>query len=934
MISNAPNGFFIEDLLLFSGIVTKKKEWRVAAGFKIYPAVLTGASNQTLNDFHDMMEVLLASLGQQYELQVQWHVDADYSSELDRYEEETRKAAADKRLLRWGEVTRVGRIERYRNLMEKRILRRQHLELYVVTKILVPRRIKQATVQPLLQSIEREMQIAHSTLNQIFFGGAVYRMKTEDLYLAYLHHVNPSVRYGFLAGRDRQSLIDGFAPELSIQENCWKSDAMSVQERGEGIEKEGVAFYLDGYYFNIFSITRWPNNSYIGITNILTDQAILDYSITVKITPLPVDPEIRAREKLAKRLEGEAVEGSRRSVKTALAKNWKTIDDLASGALFPFKVGYTIMVWADNRDELSSKSSILKKAIQTMGAAQYYQTSAKGAARRLFFETWPGWTGGSYTYREIYATQDYLGPLLPMSATFTGKLQDCEAIYDGGAYNLVGVKLFDGSTPLHSCVFGMTRGGKSNFVVDLISQIQPYLRYTVIVEEGLSYGTFTRAMGCKPIVVRPDGSLTINAFDTLGMPLTSTHLSGVTALALNMVGTSGDLQLDNYRKSLLSDYINQLYNDYYETWKQANEERFVDLAREAVALNKLRQSMAQGKNTPLEAFAHWQELIDRQDPFVDELFGSVTEGEAVAFANEAATETFVRNLVFAKFSTTEFPVLSSLAELMASGMARAHNADEVRRMSDLLGSWTSERENGPLFDGYTNVSLYDAVAHFELGEIPESNKQLKQLAAFLIANYARQRIISLPRAVKKAVVFEELARFVNIPGGDVVVSETYAQLGKFSCTVMAITQVYGQFRRLGIRGTITGNSRNFFMLPLKDFEDVNDLGDTIGLPLGTRDIIRKCPLPLTLPPENRYGCVNFFSIGEDNPVNGMIHNYVTPEMLYAASSSGDVFDKREEELAGTEEGDEVVEKILDIVYSREKNLKPVAVENIKKPVLT
>jgi type IV secretion system protein TrbE len=934
MISTAPNGFCVADLILFSGIVTTKKEWRVAGAFRIYPPGLSGASNQTLNDYHDMMEVLLASLGRQYELQVQWHVDADYSSELDRYEEETRKAAAEKRLLRWGEVARVGRIERYRNLIEKRVLRRQHLELYIVTKIPVPRRISQATVQPLLQSIEREMEIAHSTLNQIFFGGVVSRMKNEDLYLAYLRHLNPSVRQGFLAGRDRKSLIDGFAPELSIHENCWKTDAMTVNERGEGVEKEGIAFYLDGYYFNIFSITRWPNNAYVGVTNILTEQAILDYSITVKIVPLPVDPEIRAREKLIKRLEGEAAEGSRRSIKTALGKNYKTVDDLASGALFPFMVGYTIMVWANNRDELSSKSAILKKAIQTMGAAQYYQTSAKGAARRLFFETWPGWTGGTYTYRDIYATQDYLGALLPMTATFTGKLEDCQAIFDGGTYNVVGVRLFEGSTPLHSCVFGMTRGGKSNFVVDLISQIQPYLRYTVIVEEGLSYGTFTRAMGCRPIIVRPDGSLTINAFDTLGMPLTSTHLSGVTALALNMIGTSGDLQLDNYRKSLLSDYINQLYNDYYESWKQANEERFVDLAREAVVLSELQKRMPQGKNTPLEAFAHWQELIYKGDPVVEEFFGSVTEERAIAFANEAATETFVRNLVFAKFGSTDFPVLSSLVELMASGMARTHNADEVRRMSDLLGSWTSERENGPLFDGYTNVSLYDAVAHFELGDIPESNKQLKQLAAFLIANYARQRIISLPRGVKKAVVFEELARFVNIPGGDVVVSETYAQLAKFSCAVMAITQVYGQFRRLAIRGTITGNSRNFFILPLKDFEDVNDLGDTIGLPSGTRDIIRRCPLPLTLPPENRYGCVNFFSIGEDNPVNGMIHNYVTPEMLYAASSSGDVFDKREEQLAGCREGDEVVERILDIVYGRDTKNQPVAEERIKEPVLT
>jgi type IV secretion system protein TrbE len=913
MISTAPNGFIVEDLLLYSS-VTKKKEWRVAGAFAIYPGVLKGASNRALNNFHENMEVMLASLGQRYELQVQWHVDADYSRELDYYEQETRKAAAEKRLNRWGEVTRVGRLERYHSLMERRILRREHLELYVVTKVPVPKKISQSSVRPLLQSIEREMEIAHGTLNQIFYGGAVVRMKNEDLYLAYLRHLNPSVRQGFLAGRDRETLVQGFAPELSIQENCWKTDAMTVGERGTGREKEGIAFYLDGHYYNIFSITRWPNAAHVGITTHLTEQAVLDYSITVKIQPLPIDSEIRTREKLIKRLEGETAEGSRRSVQTALAKNWKTVDDLASGALFPFTVGYTIMVWADTREELNSKSGILKNAIQSMGAAQHYQTSSKGAARRLFFETWPGWTGGTYTYRDIYATQDYLAAMLPMSATFTGKLEDCEAIFDGSTYNLVGIKLFEGSTPLHSCVFGMTRGGKSAFVVDLISQIQPYVDYTVIVEEGFSYGTFTRAMGCKPIIVRPDGSLTINAFDTLGLPLTSTHLSGVTALALNMVGASGDQQLDNYRKSLLSDHISQLYDDFYETWKQANEDRFVDLAREAVAIKTLQGRLPHGKQTPLEAFAAWQEMINGGNPLVEELFDSVTEEAAIAFANEASTETIVRNLVFAKFKSTDFPILSSLVEIMGpSGMARAHNVDEVRRMSDLLGSWTAERENGPLFDGYTNVSLHDRVAHFELGDIPEANTQLKQLAAFLIANYARQRIISLPRGVKKAIIFEELARFVNIPGGDTVVGETYAQLAKFSCAVMAITQVYGQFRHLPIRGTITGNSRNFFILPLQEYEQMNDLGDTIGLPLGTRDIIRRSPLPLTLPANDRFGSVNYFSIGADSPVNGMIHNYVTPEMLYVASSSGEFFQRREEELAGYEGEEEVVERILDLV---------------------
>ena len=160
------------------------------------------------------------------------------------------------------------------------------------------------------------------------------------------------------------------------------------------------------------------------------------------------------------------------------------------------------------------------------------------------------------------------------------------------------------------------------------------------------------------------------------------------------------------------------------------------------------------------------------------------------------------------------------------------------------------------------------------------------------------------------MIFEELARFVAIPGGDSVVAETYSQLAKFSCAVMAITQVYSQFRHLPIRGTIIANSRNFFTLPLKEHDDLNDLGDSIGMPLGTREAIRTSPLPLTITPEShRYGSVNYFSTGGENPVNGMVRNYVTPEMLYVASSSGNVFDKREKDLAGY---DDVVERILDL----------------------
>ena len=39
----------------------------------------------------------------------------------------------------------------------------------------------------------------------------------------------------------------------------------------------------------------------------------------------------------------------------------------------------------------------------------------------------------------------------------------------------------------------MTRAGKSAFMCDLLSQTDPYYDFTLIVEEGLSYGIWTQA---------------------------------------------------------------------------------------------------------------------------------------------------------------------------------------------------------------------------------------------------------------------------------------------------------------------------------------------------------------------------------------------------------------------------------------------------------
>src|SRR5689334_13082693 len=99
MVSNAPNGHILENLLLFSSF-TKKKEWRVAGAWKVFPPVRTGVSNQAANDFHARVEGLLVTL-RQYELQVEWHVDGDYSSLFGYYKQESLEAQAQGRLKRW-----------------------------------------------------------------------------------------------------------------------------------------------------------------------------------------------------------------------------------------------------------------------------------------------------------------------------------------------------------------------------------------------------------------------------------------------------------------------------------------------------------------------------------------------------------------------------------------------------------------------------------------------------------------------------------------------------------------------------------------------------------------------------------------------------------------------------------------------------------------
>ena len=147
--------------------------------------------------------------------------------------------------------------------------------------------------------------------------------------------------------------------------------------------------------------------------------------------------------------------------------------------------------------------------------------------------------GGGFDFSAMLMIAD----MLPVVSTFTGHLDSAEAIYEGPHQNLVGIRTFStgaSASPQHAVLLGMSGAGKSVTICDLLSQTEMYFAYTVIIEEGLSYGIYTQTVEpqAKPIVIQPDGDITINYLDTKGLPLTPDHLSSATALVARMAGVS------------------------------------------------------------------------------------------------------------------------------------------------------------------------------------------------------------------------------------------------------------------------------------------------------------------------------------------------------------------------------------------------------------
>jgi hypothetical protein len=888
MFEPSPNGYFVNDLLVFNSL---NAGGYVAKGYFLEPPDMTNAQPSELNQFQDQLSLLLASLTEQQRLQVQYYCDSDYRRELLQYHQETQKAEN-----LWTRRTRNERFERYWRLMTERRLRRQRLIFYLSRKIESSASGLKSTdalaehYHQLLEQLRTEFEQKCELLTEIFAGqGArIIPMKDADHFRHYKMFLNPS-----LAERFDYDPIDGFDPQLSIQENCWHS---------EGNGQADFGFFMDGRYHSIIVLSRWPKMTYPGIIQRLTGLRLLDYTITVNLEPLSVRREIHKEEKEHDRIAGDYASENKLSLLTVMEKKQKKIAALMQGHTFPFKVLFAIRTWDKNKDGLIAKTTAIKNAINGMNSAQYAESTLPSTSRKLFFQTWPGWLWGKYTARTLYGENRYIADMLPICSTFTGHLDGAEAIYEGPNQNLVGIKTFSGSggnaSPQHAVLLGMSGAGKSVTICDLLSQTENYFAYTVIIEEGLSYGIYTQTVEpeAKPIVIQPDGDITINYLDTRGLPLSPDHLASATALVARMVGTSQSEDKQMLRQAQIAKYVNLLYEDVFQDWSRKREGQMMQVARHACALAHYRKEKMPPGATMLDSFADFRDWRKSKEDEANAFERQFSDVEVLKFLKDPSTVKDVRNLAFSYFHAEEYPTHRMLQELMALDASGAER-EQIIEISTLLLPWCRDGNYGALFDGVSNLSLTGKIAHFELGYIPDSARELRAAAGFLITNYTRKHIITLPRALRKRNIFEEVARFLDVPGGEEIVKESYAQLRKFNCWNVSIVQQYARFKQSRIRSAVFGNSRQFYLMRQNDRSDLDDMARDIAIP----EITRHAIMNYTLPDHQagaKYSAFTYLHVDSNRPICGTAYNFSSPEMLYCSSSSGEHFEKRAKELKG------------------------------------
>jgi hypothetical protein len=620
--------------------------------------------------------------------------------------------------------------------------------------------------------------------------------------------------------------------------------------------------YFGGHYHSIFVLRLLGSNTSETMINMLTKLKHVGYEICITMRPQDAYRAIQEEEDRSRSLQAQEDDDKinspsrRKTIQIQQAR----VEKLTEGHTRPFFATIIIRAWAPSEVELAAKVSAIRGGIVQMHNAQCYERHLEFTALALLYSTLPGNAFYPHAERDIKITDEHLANLIPFSASFTGDLESPQALYNSSDGALIGIRYQKFDVPQHTGVLGASRTGKSYWYLDSMMQSAPYFDYEVIVENGLSHLPYSKAFNCDPIIIRRNGTVTLNYLDTGGLPLDQDQLGLAVTQVRHMCGHSQDERINAQRKAYATYYVNTVYQEAVESWQRKNADLYNTIQREACAVHRWLKEKMTANDTAMLAYMDLRDRMRNNESEALEFLAKLPEREITLFSTQRETAHHVRNHAFAYFKPEEYPQHSELWDLISVRPNDSHERIEVASMADQLREWCADQgAYGPLFDGITNRRLDARVLHFELSFSDKTDTTLKSAASLTIAGKVRQIIANMPRSIRKRFSWEEFAADLDVPQNAVLAAELVAQFAKLGCTFVYLIQNYSQFKTLPVCDALLGNSSQYFLFRQEDARDVVDLAPRIQLPASLASAVTSYPKVTNLDPKNRYSSFCYFS---------------------------------------------------------------------------
>lgn len=856
---------------------------------------MSASDDETFVSLERDMRLMLGCMTPDDRLQLTHYTGNEFAEPLDRFEGETEKSKIEICSKVRGEL-----VSRFRKRMANETLIQSNVRLSISTRM--PAFVKDGgrktrgfkdVFKVLARSFEQRARFFDLLLAG--YGGGVTPLDNAGHYEELLRFWSPG-----------QSRVPRF-PDLdflrTIEDLCVFSGLSPRPEPSHG-------FYMDGFYFGLIVAKTMPRATWAKSMEPFLALTIPNLRVVVNMRPLGIEIALAHEKERWSKLwsnaypkdgepDPEAIEG--------LRLHQEQIGELLSNKKIPFKAQLIVIACDRTPDGLDARMEGIRAALGKTGC-EALQPSLATSTVSFYNCATPGfgpWAG----YPDYWHKMDdavNVAHMWPAGSTPRADLDFADWIADGDQNNLIGGRCFHGAGPAHMMAAGSTGYAKSSTLQTIALQTAPQFKFICVIDDGLSWMTTCHKLdpSSRPIAIRSNGGQTFNLLDTGGLPRSHQHLASATALCHLLVGRHSDTDKDKLRAAILAETIQEVYGVAYRRWRNSNPEAHYDLCRRAGALVRFQKD--QGLETFLDAFLEAKALSRGNIDLLTEYEGTVDED----IDRHPDTANLVESLSFASWAPAMFPTLSDLQdELHTASLQKGPHQELCAMLASLLRPWLRDGRYGPIVDGASNVDLGSAqiteadplkVVHFELGELGESEAELRAVAGFLITNHVRNHIQGMSRGIRKQVVVEEMVAFLKVPNAEDIIVSYWQQARKFSCQMVAVFQTYSTLLEASpkVAKAVVSNSSQLLLLGNRNRSDIETLSGYLPRPIPQVivDQITRFPKPSDMPKNEAYAGFVLVTLDSDKPKYVVGRNVITHEVELITSSSGDVFERKKKDL--------------------------------------